>query len=865
MKIFPAKAKRRKENLATGKQIVKMFAAICFLFRVQTSVCPTAALRWRLRAEAWTLNFLKRFQISAHWLKHRYTQINRKNHLRLSVSICGCTLKKLGVPAVKIFLICSLVSAQSGVLIPSSENKPNPKTLSLAVMNVEITIDNQHAIVKVMQIFDNHTAQTLEGKYVFALPFQSSISDFAVWDADTRIPGVMMERRRANAIYESNKAKQIDPGILQTTDETGSAAGFSAKIFPINGYGTKRLEMEYSEDLTIENLTSRFAFPLKPSYGETQTVGEFNLKIRVLNDFGFTPIANENPAYPLQISKSEANEFAGEFHASNIELCDDFSFDYQLNQTENALSVIAYRAPEQISAYDLRDPRLADKTADGFFQANAIFAQKQDSAKQPKRIVVLLDTSLSMYGDRLARAVEAVDYFLHNLTPEDEFNLILFGDEAISYAPKPISATAENVENALRFVKDSSLGGGTNLKKAFEKSIEQTTFFSGGERQIVLISDANPTLETTETKRIEEVFAGQNAKLFAFAPGADANENLLKNLTEKTRGYYEQARETEDIALKLKLFLEKVGAPDISNLKLRAANDANLYDIYASGENSFFGSNFSFVGRYRKPQMQTVNFSANFGAQNINLSREMALPEFDETHSFLPRVWARARVNALLQLMNRSGEREDFIAEIIRLSEKYKFVTDYTAFIAAPRALLRPRLIQPGDPVIRVKTDESITEVFAVLPFGETLPLKFLKAEGVWETRFLAPAWMSDGTYKCRLLLTDRNGNGYAEEKSFVVDSRAPKVKINLEKQIFRAGDEINLNVSADGDTNRLNARLYGAKPVQLFWSNQEKANVGKLRIPENLASGKYTLSVSAEDFAHNQTTEEVRIEVLGK
>ena len=94
--------------------------------------------------------------------------------------------------------------------------------------------------------------------------------------------------------------------------------------------------------------------------------------------------------------------------------------------------------------------------------------------------------------------------------------------------------------------------------------------------------------------------------------------------------------------------------------------------------------------------------------------------------------------------MDMNEEREDYIAEIIRLSEKYKFVTPYTAFIAAPRALLRPRLIQPGDPVLRVKTDESINSVFAVLPFGETLPLKFLPGEGVWEVRFFAPAWMPD-------------------------------------------------------------------------------------------------------------------------
>lgn len=764
-------------------------------------------------------------------------------------------------------LILTLVwqmTAQSGVLIPLPSEKPNAKVLSLAVMNVEITIDNQHAAVRIMQIFDNHQAQILEGKYVFALPQKTSISDFAVWDDDRRIPGVMMEKRRANQIYESVKAQQIDPGILQTTDET-ERAGFSAKIFPINAYGTKRLEMEYTEDLAIENLTSHFSFPLKPSYGETQTVGEFNLKIHVLNDFQFTLIEQPNAAYPLQIIKAEPNEFIGEFHAANVELKDDFSFDYQINAPENALSVVAYRAPEQISAYDLRDPQLANQNADGFFQANAIFARNRDEKPQSKRIVLMLDTSLSMYGDKLARAVEAIDYFLHNLTSEDEFNLVLFNDEAEVLAANPVAATAENIEQALDFVKKSSLGGGTNLKRGLQVALEQSKKLSNGERSIILISDANPTLETMRTTEIEKSFDNQNARLFAFAPGADANVNLLKILTEKTHGYFDTARETEDIALKLKLFLEKVGTSDISNFNIASSNDTNLYDIYASGKNSFFGSNLSFVGRYKKPITQIVNLSANYGAEQINLSREINLPEFDETHQYLPRVWARARVNALVQAMNRDGEREDYIAEIIRLSEKYKFVTPYTAFIAAPRALLRPRLIQPGDPVIRVKTDESVKEVFAVLPFGETLPLKFLESEGVWETRFLAPVWMADGTYKCRILLTDKNNTGYSEDKTFVIDSRAPKVKINLDKRTFRAGEEINLKVSADSDTNRLIAKFYGAKPVQIFWSKQEKTNIGKLVIPAELASGKYVLSVSAEDFAHNQTTEEMQIEVLGK
>lgn len=804
---------------------------------------------------------MKRFTTETQ--RHRKDKATERKFVRLKLylkkSLCLC------VSVVQIFLLFNFTTAQSGVLMPLPSAKTDSKILSLAVMNVEILIDNQHATVKLMQIFDNHTASTLEGKYVFALPNSSLISDFAVWDSDTRIPGVMIENRRANQVYGEIKQAMTDPGILQTTDETESASGFSAKIFPINGFGTKRLEMEYTEDLAIENLISSFTFPLKPSYGESQTVGEFNLKIRVLNDFGFTKIEKENQPFPLEISKNEPNEFVGEFHARNIELKDDFSFDYRINAAENSLSVLAYRAPETISAYDLRDPSLANKTADGFFQANAIFAENKNETRQPKRVLLMLDTSLSMYGDKLARAVEAIEFFLHNLTPEDEFNLVLFGDETLFFAAQKVSGTSENIENTLQFVKNSTLGGGTNLKKAFEKSLEQTKYFSDGEKQIVLISDANPTLGTIQTKEIEKVFDNQNAKLFAFALGTNANENLLKTLTEKTHGYFETARETEDISVKLKIFLDKIGTSDISNLKLSSNDDKNLYDIYASGENSFFGSRFSFVGRYKNAKTQQFNVSANFGSEKIALSREANLPEFDDTHGFLPRVWARARVNFLIQAMNRDGEREDFISEIIRLSQKYKFVTPYTAFLAAPRALLRPRLIQPGDPVIRVKTDESVTEVFAVLPFGETLPLKFLESEKVWETRFLAPVWMTDGTYKCRLILTDKNGNGYAEDKTFVVDSRAPKVKINLEKNTFQTGEEITLKVSADSDTNRLFARIYGAKPVQLFWSKDDKTNVGKLKIPTELASGKYTLTVTAEDFAHNQTAEELLIEVIGK
>jgi len=764
-------------------------------------------------------------------------------------------------------------SAQSGVLIPSTSDKPNPATLSLQSMKVDVLIDNQHARVRVLQIFDSHVTQALEGKYLFALPPQASVSDFAVWDSDMRIPGVMMEKRRANAVYSQIKQQQVDPGLLQQDDEHEGSSAFSAKVFPIPAYGTKRIEMEYTEVLPVESLTSHFTFPLKPSFGDPQRVAEFSLHLHVLSDYPISRPAPGADNYPLTVTKSEAREFEGDLHARDLDLKEDFAFDYRIDVPESALSWIAFRAPEQISAYDLRDPALAAHNPDGYFEARALFNQRGDNnnqTQQPRNIILLLDTSLSMYGEKLKRAVEALDYFLHSLTPQDKFDLILFSDEPAVLSGTPLAGTPENVERALDFIKASSLSGGTDLQKALTKSIAVAGTFPAGEHSIVLVSDANPTMGTRNLKRIVQALnskaSSAPARVFAFGLGSDANGTLLESLAKAGHGYFARARETEDITAALKIFFEHVGSLSIEDLHLTSAEQNNLYQVYATGDYSFDRSSLAFVGRYKVPALKTtIGLGGHYGTAAINLSRTVALPELANTHEHLPRLWARARVDALLREMDLNGEREDYIAEIIYLSEKYKFVTPYTAFIAAPRALLRPRLIQPGDPVLRVKTDESINAVFVVLPFGETLPLKFLPGEKVWEVRFLAPAWMPDGSYRCRLLLTDKNGNGYQEEKSFVIDSHAPKLNARLGAETVKAGDDVQLRVGADSDTFRLVARMYGAQPVQLSWSNKEQTNVGNLRVPPGLAAGRYTVVISAEDLAHNQSSTEIQIEVLAR
>ena len=66
---------------------------------------------------------------------------------------------------------------------------------------------------------------------------------------------MILERKRAKAIYQELKSQAIDPGLLEqgerTEDDARRNSLFSAHIVPIPAYGTKRLEIEYHEHIPV--------------------------------------------------------------------------------------------------------------------------------------------------------------------------------------------------------------------------------------------------------------------------------------------------------------------------------------------------------------------------------------------------------------------------------------------------------------------------------------------------------------------------------------------------------------------------------------------------------------------------------------
>jgi len=664
-----------------------------------------------------------------------------------------------------LLLLPALLCGDGGVIIPSNRQQPDPSVLSLEEMWIVARIDDGDARVAIRQVFASHSNGVLEGEYLFALPARAAVSDFAVWDDVTRIPGVVLERRRAEEIYEQARAQAIDPGLLQQgergAEEAARSALFSARIVPIPAYGTKRVEMEYHESIPVEDLRSIFAIPAPTAY-QAQQAGLLHIDLELRSSYPLSSFETVGKLFPLHIERQTPNFVKASFEGRKMAIAEDFAVRYAIDPARGErLDVIAHR--------DAGEP--------GFFEASALLAQGAGAKAEgpPRSISILFDNSLSMQWEKLERSFQALETLLRALRPQDRFNLILFNSEVQAFAPTPVPADAAAVEKALAFVKASRLRGGTDLERALSAGLAQPVA-AGFEPYLVLLSDGDATRGRIANSKLAESYAAQwkavprRPRTFLFAVGDDANMPLFKMLARE-EGVLESVRSTEPVEFKLNAFVAKLGRKPVEGLALAAEPAANFDLVYPLESTVFAGSIERWVGQYAKPGPAAFSARGVRDGKAFEMHVKASLLAESAEHPQLPRTWARARVDALLDKIACDGEDRATIDEIIRLARKYKFVTPYTSFLAAPRALLRPRLIRPGDPVLRVKTDPSIASVVALFPFGLVKPLRYLPEEDTWQTRFLAPVDMNDGTYSVRLILRDRAGHVYRESKTFVIAS----------------------------------------------------------------------------------------------
>lgn len=791
-------------------------------------------------------------------------------------------------------MACPKISfADAGVLIATNAPAGSNELLSIKRMSLDISIRNNHATVRLVQVFENHTRADLEGRYIFRVPDEAMVSKFAIWEDGLRIPGIILERKKAREIYDELTSRKIDPGLLEAGrnggDDEVEANAFTVKVYPIPAFGTKRLEISYDMDIPIVGLESHFVFPLKPDLYSRQSAREFDVKIMLDPGFDLDEFKLDAASMAFKADENEKDGvISRSFKASDFSFTEDLAFTWKVKTDKDvSLNFKTYRDPDysRLDTSPGGGKVYTDKF--GYFIANAQFnLDSKRGSDMPRDVLVLFDLSISMQYEKLDTAWEALSYFLEGLSKSKttRLKLITFNDEVRDAWKGFKKLDASLIAKAQDFVRASYLSGGSDIGLAIDAALEAADKSDSGPAErginIVVLSDGHPTFGKVSLKEITDNFSVKRAallkkatvtSLFAFGIGQDSNSALLAELASMSDGYYTWAGETENMDFKLKTFLQSLSTGIIRGIKLAFSNMANIKDVYPADDLKAFDlSQIRFVGRYEKPSKKEQITLVGTGpkGRTVKTSLNVQLPEKDTGLPILRRLWAKARVDFLLKKIRYEGERDEWVNEIISLSREHNFSTPYTSFLAAPRSMLRPRVIKPGDPVLRVQTDADIRSVSAIFPWNEIHELYPVRTEEdsiLWETRFLAPKDTPDDSYVATIIMKDTSGHQYREDKSFIIDSKPPDLYPQIDNSDpLKPGDELKVRVRASKDTRRIHAKIEGLPEFEIVYDHDEKACLGSILIPRGFPAGTYTIKIFAEDFARNSSVAELSLEVVG-
>jgi Ca-activated chloride channel homolog len=596
----------------------------------------------------------------------------------------GADMKRIAILAALwavFFLGLAFMAHADGIIIPRPRpGHPVPPLRSLAIRyhRVTVAIEDGVATTRVDQVFINEGPEDLEGEYLFPLPEGASVSSFAMWADGRRLEAQVLDADEARRIYEDIVRQRQDPALL----EYAGRNAFRARIYPIPAHGEKRIELEYREILPREGDLVRYRYPLNTEKFSSRPLEEASVIVTVRSRSEISAIYS--PSHEIEVQRSDAKTAEVVYREGDVLPDRDFVLYYGLGDGDLGMNLISYKPDGD----------------DGYF---LLLVSPPEMANTPeivaRDVILVLDVSGSMRGEKMEQAKGAAQYLLDQLGPEDRYNIITFSTGIRVLAPDLLPASERH--QGRQFVQALQAGGGTNIQRAL---LEALRLVRPERPQLILfMTDGLPTEGET---RIEQILrevqekaggVGDNAsvRIFCFGVGYDVNTLLLDRLAQDHGGTTVYVRPEEDIERAVSAFYDKIASPvltdvtlDFGTMRIDETFPYPLPDLFA-------GEQLALVGRYRQPGTADIILAGTVNGRRVrHIFSEITFRD-QGCADFLPRLWATRKVGHLLTQIRLHGADKEWVDEVIVLGTRYGLVTPYTSFLvddsedraAAPQAI----------------------------------------------------------------------------------------------------------------------------------------------------------------------------------
>ncbi|HOI19456.1 MAG TPA: VIT domain-containing protein [Methanothrix soehngenii] len=567
------------------------------------------------------------------------------------------------------------------------------QSLAIKYHHVDIQIKDQVATTRVDQVFVNDNPWTAEGTYIFPLPQGAAVSDFVMWVDGKAVHGEILEADEARTIYDDVVRRMKDPALLEYVGRKA----LKASVFPIPPGEERKIELEYSQILPVENGLVHYIYPLSTERFSSRPLEDLVVRAQ---------IESREPLKAVYSSRHEVSiDREDDYHALlGLEQSDvlpdrDFELFYTISSEKIGLNLLSFKEEGQ----------------DGFFLLLAAPDVKVNEEEiVVKDIILVLDTSGSMQGEKMDQAKEAARYVLDHLNPLDRFAIVSFATTTRSFSPS--LEPAAQADKGKDFLDRLEAMGSTDINRAMieavglAEEVRPTT--------LIFLTDGLPTEGVTVTGAILDNVAREapdNVRIFSFGVGDDVDTDLLDQISMDNGGASTYVRPGEEIDEEVSAFYRKVKIPVLSDLSLDWG-DIIVDQVYPQRiPDLFAGSQLIMLGRYREGGPAKITLKGMVNQEERSYTYEDLSFRKEGGDDFIPRLWATRAVGYYLTQIRLYGEKQEWIDSIVSLSTRYGIITPYTSFLVQEKDIFSTQ----GREEIISDFEEEMAAAAAEPAFGE--------------------------------------------------------------------------------------------------------------------------------------------------
>lgn len=627
--------------------------------------------------------------------------INNSARLFLAMAFLSCLLV-LNPGYTPVSLATTQEPADPGNLIAiGKDGKPaGPCPLKHTDVNVEISGFVSHVTVK--QVFENPFKEKIEAIYTFPLSADGAVYEMYMKVGDKTIRGEIKRREEARRIYEEAR----DQGKVASLLDQERPNIFTQSVANIVPGARVEITIKYVELIPYADGKFTFSFPMvvgprfmpgnptgkegtgwAPDTTEVPDASKISPPVtppdtRAGHDVSLTVSLNAGMAiqeitsklHEVDIVKSNADKNA------NITLKNkqtipnkDFVLEYSVAQDE------------------VKSGFLVHKDGNTGYLALMLIPPKKVKPEQiaPKEMIFVIDRSGSQSGQPIGKAKETMNYILKNMNPNDTFNVIDFSNQVHVMFETPQKNTPEIMEKAKAYIATLEGNGGTWMAPAVEAACS-TPADANRLRIVTFMTDGYVGNDFVIIDMVKKLRG--NSRWFPFGTGNSVNRFLLDNMARLGGGEAEYILLNDPGEEVAKKFYSRISTPVLTDIKIDFGGLA-VEEIFPRETSDLWDQKpLYFRAKYAKAGKGVITLTGFYGGKPYEQKLEIALPKTETANSVLSPIWARAKVDMLID-QNLAGAQNGTIdnelkEEIVKVALEHKIMTQYTSFVAVEETVI---------------------------------------------------------------------------------------------------------------------------------------------------------------------------------